>query len=159
MKSRNVGEGETAVQEGPPDTGIRYEFRERVTYCHTNAEGHVSPDEYARLFGMVRELFGMDYIPRFKEEAGRLYILKTRNAAYDYRRDFFFGDVMNIRMAVVEIAGASFTLEAEFVNDQTGEVHTVGRQEIVYADMTGRPRRLSPELRGVLNSLLVAKGA
>jgi len=157
MESKDAGKEQAAAAvEGPSPKGMKYEYRERVTYCHTNAEGHVSPDEYARLFGMVRELFGLDYIPRFKAEAGRLYILKTRNAAYDYRRDFFFGDEMTIRMAVVEIAGASFTLEAEFINDLTGEVHTVGRQEIVYADMTGRPRRLSPELREVLNNLLVA---
>lgn len=156
MKSRDAIREEAAAAGEASQKGRRYEYRERVTYCHTNAEGHVSPDEYARLFGMVRELFGLDYIPRFKEEAGRLYILKTRNASYDYRRDFFFGDVITVCMAVVEIAGASFTLEAEFVNDATGEVHTVGRQEIVYADMTGRPRRLSPELREVLTGLLVA---
>ncbi|MBN1614605.1 MAG: thioesterase family protein [Deltaproteobacteria bacterium] len=138
------------------ETGVKYEYRQRVTYCHTNAAGHVSPDEYARLFGMVREIFGLDSIPRFKEEAGKNYILKTRNATYEFHRDFFFGDLMNIRMAVVEIAGASFTLAAEFVNDATGDIHAKGCQEIIYADMAGRPRRLSPELREVLNGLIVA---
>jgi len=158
MKGEEPSRENTAVTDQSQRKGIRYEYRQRVTYCHTNAEGHVSPEEFARLFGMVRELFGQDCIPRFCEEAGKSYILKTRSASYEYRQDFHFGDTITIRMVVAEVAGASFILAAEFLNATTGEVHAHGRQEIVYADMMGRPRRLPPELREVLTNAAVPAG-
>jgi len=76
------------------NSGRSYEHDVRVTFCMTNAEGNVNHHEYAWLFGMVRELFALDYIPDFRTEAGREYLLKTRSAAYEYVKDFYFGDVI-----------------------------------------------------------------
>lgn len=132
----------------------RYEYETRVTFCHTNAEGNVSHDQYARLFGIVRERFGLDFIPNFAEEAGRKYLLKTRNASYDYEKDFVFGDSMKIRLWVQELTHASFTLAAEYINTATGEVHARGRQQIVYTDVTGRPRRFPEALKSLFQSVM-----
>ncbi len=113
----------------------KYEHTVRVTFCNTNAEGNMSHDEYARLFGVVRELMGLDMIPGFKEAAGSRYLLKTKNAYYDYRRDFRFGDTIRVRMGVAEVTGASFTLQGDFTNVASGDIHAVGRQQIVFSDM------------------------
>ena len=132
----------------------KYEYETRVTFCQTNAEGNVSHDQYARLFGIVRERFGLDFIPNFAEEAGRKYLLKTRNASYEYEKDFVFGDVMKIRLWVDELNHASFTLAAEYINVATGEVHAHGRQWIVYTDITGKPRRIPEELKSIIQAVL-----
>lgn len=139
------------------DGFFKYEYKTRVTFCLTNVEGNVSHDQYARLFGVARELFGLDFIPRFAEEAGSKYLLKTRSAAYEYIKDFFFGDVMKIRLFVSELTGASFTLAADYVHADTGEVHARGRQQIVYTDMTGRPRRIPDKLKTLIKSVMFEK--
>jgi acyl-CoA thioesterase FadM len=141
-------------QKTAPEDWRWYEHTVRVTFCHTNAEGNMSHDDYARLFGVVRELMGLELIPRFKEEAGSRYLLKTKNAHYDYRYDFRFGDTIRVRMGVAEVTGASFTMQAEFINAVSGNIHAVGRQKIVYADIEGHPRRLPQELRKLLMMLL-----
>jgi len=152
QKAVNAGRAET---QPVPSDAPRYEHTARVTFCNTNAEGNMSHDEYARLFGVVRELMGLELIPGFKEEAGNGYLLKTKNAFYAYRRDFRFGDTICVRMGVAELTGASFTLQAEFVNAIGGDIHAVGRQQIVYADMEGRPRRLPEELKELLMMMLL----
>jgi acyl-CoA thioesterase FadM len=159
MKEIDPSNQTTPVSMNGRHQAVKYEHRLTVTFCHTNAEGNVSHDQYAKIFGIVRELFGLDFIPRFKEEAGRLYLLKTKNATYDYRRDFFFGDKMMIRMGVAEINGASFTLEAEFIHKGTGEVRATGRQQIVYTDMTGKPKRMPLELKALLYSVVTMQEA
>ncbi|MBN1662416.1 MAG: thioesterase family protein [Deltaproteobacteria bacterium] len=141
--------------EGRPAAGYKYEYETRVTFCLTNAEGNVSHDQYARLFGVVRELFGLDFIPGFAEEAGAKYLLKTRNAAYEYIKDFFFGDVMKIQLYVSELTGASFTLAADYIHAHTGEIHARGSQQIVYTDMTGRPRRIPDDLKTLIKSVMM----
>ena len=135
----------------------KYEYETRVTFCQTNAEGNVSHDQYARLFGIVRERFGLDFIPKFAEEAGRKYLLKTRNASYEYEKDFVFGDFMKVRLWVDELNHASFALAAEYVNATTGEVHARGRQQIVYTDVTGKPRRIPEELKSIIQAVIHAK--
>lgn len=154
--SEAIGQGETqatAMEDRP-----RYEHEVRVTFCLTNAEGNMSHDEYTRLFGVVRELMGLDLIPGFKEEVGSRYLLKTKHAFYEYRRDFHFGDTIRVRIGVAEVTGASFTLQAEFINAASGEIHAMGRQQIVYADIEGHPRRLPQELKELLMMMLNGNG-
>jgi acyl-CoA thioesterase FadM len=127
-----------------------YEYKTVVTFGDTNAEGNMGHDRYASLFGKTRELLALDFMPNFKEEAGKTFLLKTKSASYDYRRDFFFGDKISIRMSVSEINHASFSLKAEFVNEETNAVHAVGEQLIAYTDMNGKPTRLTQEIKDLL---------
>lgn len=134
--------------------GLHYEKAFRITFAETNAEGNMSHYEYAKYFGIVRELFAMDMVPNFIEDAGRKYLLKTRNASYKYMRDFFFGDMMTVRLRLGELNKASLKLEAEFINSDTNVVHATGVQEIVYTDLKGMPRRIPDELISFLKFAL-----
>jgi acyl-CoA thioesterase FadM len=133
-----------------------YEYKTIVTFGDTNAEGNMGHDRYASLFGKVRELLALEFIPNFKEEAGKTFLLKTKTASYDYRRDFFFGDRINVRMTVAEVNHASFSLKAEFVNEETDAVHAVGEQLIAYADMNGKPVKLPNGLKDLLIMAIAA---
>jgi len=148
----NKHEGVSVTIPATAEEMYKYEYNTRVTFCHTNAEGNVSHDQYAILFGIVRECFGLDFIPNFATEAGRKYLLKTRNASYEYNKEFVFGDVMKIRLWVKELTNASFTLAAEYINATTGEVHARGRQQIVYTDITGKPRRIPADLKSIIQA-------
>ena len=137
--------------------GTGYERSVRVTFSLTNAEQNVGHDAYARLFGETRELFGLDRFPNFAEDAGRKYLLKTKKANYDFHRDFFFGDTILIKMGITEIKGASFVLNADFINDETKEVHAAASQLIVYADMAGKVKRFPEEFKMFLQNISSTK--
>jgi acyl-CoA thioesterase FadM len=146
VNSPSRGVTNTKASKGP----MLYEHKTVVTFGDTNAEGNMGHDRYASLFGKARELLALEFIPNFKNEAGKTFLLKTRSANYDYRRDFFFGDRISVRMTVTEVNHASFSLKAEFVNEETDAVHAVGEQLIAYADMNGKPVKLPKELKDLL---------
>lgn len=131
---------------------LEYEKEFRITFADTNAEGNVSQFEYAKYFGIVRELFAMDLVPNFMEDVGQKYLLKTCSASYEYKRDFFFGDTMLIRLRVGMVTASSLTLEADFINPATGAIHARGVQEIVYTDLKGIPRRIPGDLVKLLKA-------
>lgn len=133
--------------------GAGYERSVRVTFSLTNAEQNVGHDAYARLFGETRELFGLDRFPNFGEEAGRKYLLKTKKANYHFYKDFFFGDTILIKMRITEIKGASFVLNADFINDDTKEIHASASQVIAYADMAGKVKRFPEEFKMFLKNI------
>lgn len=132
----------------------QYEKKFRITFADTNAEGNVSQFEYAKYFGIVRELFAMDCIPNFVAEAGKRYLLKTQNASYEYIKDFYFGDTMLIRLRVRDLMSAMLTLEADYVNESTGELHARASQQIVYTDIKGTPRRIPAEYRVLIEAMI-----
>jgi acyl-CoA thioesterase FadM len=131
-------------------TPLYFEKEIVVTFCLTNAEKNVGHDAYARLFGEVRELFGLECIHGFAGDAGQKYLLKTKETIFKFKKDFYFGDKILVRMHVREVRGASFVLAALFINQATGEVHAIGEHLIAYAGMDGRPQRLPQELKAVL---------
>ncbi|MBN1472521.1 MAG: acyl-CoA thioesterase [Syntrophaceae bacterium] len=133
--------------------GLQYEKEFRITFADTNAEGNVSHYEYAKYFGIVRELFAMDLVPNFMEDAGHKYLLKTCSASYEYKRDFFFGDTMLVCLRVNGVTASGLTLEADFINPKTGVIHASGVQEIVYTDLKGIPRRIPGELMSLLRTI------
>jgi len=129
---------------------LKYEHHHRVTFGDTNAEGNMSHDRYASLFGAIRELFALDFIPEFRESVGKVFLLKTKRASYEYEKDFFFGDRILIRMWVGEINHASFVMLAEYIHEESGAAHAKAEQLIVYTNMEGKPRRIPPELKELL---------
>ncbi len=131
----------------------RYRHEDRVVFSHLSPEGNVSHWQYAKLFGDTRELFALDCIPDFQTQIGKAYLLKTRDMAFDLRKDFALGDTIVVSMFVSEVNGASFRLKTEFKSKDTDKVHATGTQLIVFTDLAGKPRRLPEELRALLMSV------
>jgi len=150
MDTDAIGDASPVIMAG---IGTGYERRVRVTFSLTNAEQNVGHDAYAKLFGETRELFGLDCFPNFAEDAGQKYLLKTKKANYEFYKDFFFGDTILIKMGIIEIKGASFVLKADFINDETKEVHATASQVIAYADMAGKAKRFPEEFKMFLQSI------
>ena len=109
---------------------------------------NVSHSKFPELFGITRELFGLQLIPNFKSEVGNNYLLKTKNCSFFYLKDFHFGDKMKIKMGVTELNKISYNLIAGFFcND---ELRTIGFQKIVYTNMDGKPVKMPLKMKHAL---------
>ena len=138
-----------------PFVGV-YKHSVRVNIGMTNRKGVVGHEQYAKIFGTARELFGLDRIPNFAQEAGKIYLLKTCEAQYKYFDNFVFGDVILAIVRVTQVNGASVYLQCVFVNKKTKKIHAVGEQLVAYTDMSGIPKRL-PYWLSCLNKLICSK--
>ena len=132
---------------------MKFKYRIKITFAHLNPEGTVHHFEYARIFGIVRELFGLQVIPNFKEEIGREYLLVTKDAAYNYFRPFYFGDEMIVKMWVSQVKDDRFTLLAEFINEKDGKVYARGSQIIVHANLKGIPTSMPKKIKSAIENV------
>lgn len=123
----------------PQSTKI-FTYRTIVTFALTTQEMNVSHSKIAELFGVTRELFGLEQIPNFKEDIGKKYLLKTRTASFQYLKDFHFGEEMTIKMFVTNLTRISYDLVAGFYMDN--DLRTVGIQKIIYNNMLGKPIKM-----------------
>ena len=117
----------------------RYTMTTKVTFGLTNGAGVVGHDKIANLFGAAREMFGLSRIPGFVEDAGRKYLLKTRDAEYHHYADFHFGDTIKTVIDVAEVNGANFKLRGRFINKETGKICATALQTIAYTNLQGKP--------------------
>jgi acyl-CoA thioesterase FadM len=134
---------------GQDKKGFFYDYPIKITLEETNLEGTVSHDQFARLFGKARELFGLERLPSLID-MGRNYILHTYESHYKFRKNFYFGDTMITRIRVLSVKNSSFELGAEFINAQTGENHVTGKQIIACTKHNGNPIRIPDDLRKAL---------
>jgi len=116
-----------------------------VTFAMATEETNVSHSKFAELFGVVRELYGLNQVPNFKKELGKSYMLKTRSASYHYIKDFYFGDTITSKMIVASVSPIGYKLMCFFLNGD--ELHGVGEQEIVYTDMSGMPKKMPNKMK------------
>lgn len=107
------------ISELLPDGFKTYDSSKVVTFNYTTEEKIVDPALFAKLFGESRELMGFLHIPRFKDEVGVKYLLKTRYANYIYVNDFHFGDTIKTEMFISEVEDISFNIMAFFTKKKS----------------------------------------
>ena len=103
-----------------------------ITLGDTNAETNMYFAEYAKYFGKVRELFGLDYIPGFKEKVGHEFFLETIDLYIKYNESLFLGDVLTIDICVGNIESCSFDIFASFKKGDT--VCATGIQKVAWCE-------------------------
>ncbi len=142
---------------GQDEKGLFYDYFVRVTLGEINVEGTMSHDQFAKLFGKARELFALEGIPEFTKEMGRTFLLQTRSASYEFKKNFYFGDIIIVRVRILQVKNSSFEIGAEFIDAQTKEIRATGRQTIVYTNLKGLPLRIPDAFRVVLSRALEGK--
>ena len=140
---------------GNDEKGAFYEYLIRITLAETNIEGTVSHDKYAGLFGKVRELFILEYLPEIAAEMGKTFLLQTRSASYEFKKNCRFGELMGVKLRALRIGNTSFEIGAEFINAQTEEVYATGRQVIISTNLKGEPIKIPDELQNILSKYLI----
>ena len=137
---------------GRDEKGAFYDYTVRITLAETNIEGTVSHDEFARLFGKARELFILEYLPEIAVEMGKSFLLQTKSAFYDFQKNCRFGELLTVRLRIIQIRNTSFEIGAEFINPQTKEIYATGKQIIVCTDTRGIPIEIPKKLKNVLQN-------
>jgi len=104
-----------------------FEQRVVVTSQMTNAETNVNHNDYNSLFSQTLEIYLLKHaqIDFFKK-----YELKVEKAFYKYRKDFYFGDNIIIKLYVAENGNSHRVYEGKFINEMTGKIHAYGWQKI-----------------------------
>jgi acyl-CoA thioesterase FadM len=123
-----------------------------VTFGMTTKNGFLGHDEYARMFGTTRELFGLKMFPNFRDVVGVNYLLKTLYAEYQEIKASRFGDKLRLRMYVKEFGRVGFVLEALYLNDETMQICAAGRQKIAHVSMDGKPIHIPEDIMGLLSA-------
>jgi acyl-CoA thioesterase FadM len=136
---------------GVDEKGPYYEYLNLVTLTETNAEGTVSHDKFAQLFGKVRELAFLEAFPKESiSDIGKTLLFHTRVASYDFKKSFRLGDQMLIRIRILKVGNSSFEMGAEFINYQTKEVYVEAKQVIVLTDIQGKPIEIPSNFKDFL---------
>jgi len=140
---------------GRDEKGVFYDYVIRITLAETNIEGTVSHNEFGRLFGKVRELFILEYLPEVAAGMGKTFLLQTRSASYDFQKNCRFGELIIVRLRALRVGDTSFEIGVEFINAQTKETCTIGKQVIISTDLKGIPIKIPERLRNTLSEYLV----
>jgi acyl-CoA thioester hydrolase len=111
--------------------------------------GHVSNITYVRWLEIGRlRLLAQAGLP-IEELMGRGIAPVLTRTDITYRSALKLGDPVQVRMDFVELRSASATLEFQICSGST--VAAAGSQTGLFVDLaTGKPRRISPEMRNLL---------
>ncbi|MEM9650317.1 MAG: thioesterase family protein, partial [Bacteroidota bacterium] len=77
-------------------------------------------------------LFGLDYIPGFKERVGHEFFLETIDLYIKYNESLFLGDTLTIDICVGNIESCSFDLFANFRKGDT--LCATGIQKVAWCE-------------------------
>jgi acyl-CoA thioester hydrolase len=135
-----------------PEIPLREVARVRVIYGDTDQMGMVYYGNYLRYFEIARnELLRGARVPyrAFEETHGlRLPVVE---ATVQYRRPARYDDQLAIFAAVPEIGGASARFVYEIRRLPDGETLAAGHTVHACIDVTGKVKRIPPELRAALS--------
>ena len=123
---------------------IRVRWRDLDAFAHVNNATFVSYLEVARTEAWI-SLFpdrGVMEIPFF-----------VKRLEIDYRRPITIEEEVRVWLRVGELRGASLTFE--YILEVGGEVAAEAMTLLACVDDTGRPTRMDPDLRAMLETLQV----
>lgn len=130
----------------------RYVYVRGIGFSQTNMQNWVRESKFPELLGDAREDFAKNCLMGFKEEVGKLYLLKTIDAHYCYLKHVPFGAEVEIRLKVVDVNRRFFVFKAEFINQETGGLAVVATQKIAYTNeknkLVSLPKTLFSLLQG-----------
>ncbi|MBI3804391.1 MAG: acyl-CoA thioesterase [Nitrospirae bacterium] len=138
---------EISVRE---DAEKKFIFRRRVYLSDTNAQGNVY---FARFFewqGEVREEYLRVAVPNHPALFKTGFHLLTVEAAAEYKGESKLYDPIEISLTAPWIKRASFQLDFNMVNVETGQPLSSGRQVIACADAEGKLIEIPLEIKNAL---------
>ncbi len=131
----------------------------RIYYEDTDLSGVVYHANYLRYMERGRSEFfrsaGVTRLARLEDPEPTAWTL--RKAALDFHRPARLDDLIEVRTACTALGGARMTAEQKIFCGQTLLVH--GHVEACIVTLTGKPRRIPPEMRDLLRPFLYETGA
>jgi len=124
--------------------------RLRVRYAETDAMGVAWHGSYFAWFEVGRTDLLRERGMTYRELEARDVRLPVIEASARYRRPARYDDLLEIRTRVVAHSGARVSFEYEILGEGTSEPFATGFTAHAAVDGRGRPRRLPPEVRRLL---------
>jgi len=135
---------------------MQYEMKWRVQYYETDRMGIVHHSNYIRYFETARTEFirheGLPY--ESVEEMGVMIPVLAVSA--EYKTPAVYDEILSISCRFTKLGYASFELEYEVRNDETGELHVRGWSKQAFTDETLKPvaiRKAAPVVHEVFSRL------
>ena len=133
---------------------MEYEMTYRVQYYETDTMGIVHHSNYIRYFETVRTEFiraaGMPY-DRIEEMGVYIPVLSVKA---EYKVPAVYDEIISLSCGLTKLSHASFELEYEVKNAETGQLHARGWSRHGFTDKTFRPvviRKAAPEVYEVFS--------
>lgn len=128
----------------------------RVQYYETDRMGIVHHSNYIRYFETARtEYIRSVGLPYDKiEELGVLIPVLAVSA--EYKNPAVYDEVLTLSCSMVKLAYASFEMEYEIRNAETGQLHVRGHSKQAFTDMNMKPvaiRKYSPYIHEVFSGI------
>lgn len=135
---------------------MQFEMKWRVQYYETDRMGIVHHSNYIRYFETARTEFirheGLPY--ENIEEMG--IMIPVLAVSVDYKIPAVYDEILSITCRFTKLKYASFEMEYEVRNDETGELHAVGWSKQAFTDETLKPvaiRKAAPVVHEVFSRL------
>ena len=135
-----------------PEAGraARATARHRVAFYETDAMGIVHHANYVRFLEEARVVWMDEHDRPYREYAAEGLHFATTSVELRYLRSAAFDDVVEITTWLEWVRGAS--LRMAYGIRRGGELLAQGATEHAMVDLEGRPRRIPPDRRAVLQS-------
>ena len=135
---------------------VQFEMKYRVQYYETDMMGIVHHSNYIRYFETARtEFIRQEGLPYEKiEEMGVLIPVLAVSA--EYKTPAVYDEVLSITCRFFKLKYASFEMEYEVRNDETGELHVRGWTKQAFTDKDLKPvaiRKAAPVVHEVFSRL------
>ena len=133
---------------------MQFEMKWRVQYYETDMMGIVHHSNYIRYFETARTEFirheGLPY--HSIEEMG--IMIPVLAASAEYKIPAVYDEVLSISCRFIKLGYASFELEYEVRNDETGELHATGWTKQAFTNKDLKPvaiRKAAPIVHEVFS--------
>ena len=135
---------------------MQYEMTWRVQYYETDRMGIVHHSNYVRYFETARTEFIRDAgMPYDRIEELGIYI-PVIGVKVDYKTGAVYDEVISLICRPTVLSHASFELEYEVRNAETGQLHAKGWSRQAFTDKTFRPvvvKKAAPEVYEVFRRI------
>ena len=135
---------------------MQHEMEYRVQYYETDNMGIVHHSNYIRYFETVRtEFIRTAGIPYDRIEELGVYI-PVLSVSADYKTAAVYDEIITLSCRLVKLSYASFELEYEVRNAETGQLHVTGWSRHGFTDKSFRPvviKKAAPEVYEVFRKV------
>jgi acyl-CoA thioesterase FadM len=137
--------------------GKSYDLRYTVTIGDTDLLQSMYFLNFFRLQGMIRELWVKDCVEGGLQDLAQGFILITKEASNNYRKDFYLYDNIVVKFQFTELHNTYAVLNFKFYEEHTMELRAEGFQKVVFANNNHKLAKILPNWRKAIEEYLIDK--
>ena len=135
---------------------MQYEMKYRVQYYETDMMGIVHHSNYVRYFETARTEFIREKGIPYEQIEAQGILIPILEVKAEYKTPAVYDEVLSLSCRLAELTFASFRIEYEVRNAETGQLHATGWSRQAFTDKNLRPvaiRKAAPEVYKLFNKV------